>query len=213
MHVLDVQRGWCREAAECGARILAIEERNARAAAVAVAAARAFASAPMSTSSARALARCSRRALAHDPGLEAPTGDVGCARRAVARGRPSPGSRLSNWMQATLGLARPLGRDRGAGRQRIIPKSRAASAPRSPFRACRGLQRRRRGRGRGFADASRSWSINRASTSSACTIPPGSQDYPDPKPALEHAERVVARARARRGTPRRRGRSARRNQQ
>ena len=33
MHVLGRQEGWCREAAECGARILAIEERNARAAA------------------------------------------------------------------------------------------------------------------------------------------------------------------------------------
>ena len=31
MHVLGRQHGWCREAAECGARILAIEERNARA--------------------------------------------------------------------------------------------------------------------------------------------------------------------------------------
>src|SRR6202167_2478339 len=31
MHVLDRQQGWCREAAVCGARILATEERNARA--------------------------------------------------------------------------------------------------------------------------------------------------------------------------------------
>src|SRR5271169_3718811 len=36
MHVLDRQHGWCREGAECGARILAIEERNARALSVAV---------------------------------------------------------------------------------------------------------------------------------------------------------------------------------
>ena len=31
MHVLDGQHDWCREAAECGARILATEERNDRA--------------------------------------------------------------------------------------------------------------------------------------------------------------------------------------
>jgi len=36
MHVLDRQQGWSREAAECGARILATEERNARAARAAV---------------------------------------------------------------------------------------------------------------------------------------------------------------------------------
>ena len=36
MHVLGRQHGWNREAAECGARILATEERNARAARTAV---------------------------------------------------------------------------------------------------------------------------------------------------------------------------------
>src|SRR6202167_3298793 len=36
MHVLDRQQGWCREAAVCGARILATEARNARAARAAV---------------------------------------------------------------------------------------------------------------------------------------------------------------------------------
>src|SRR6202453_1183902 len=73
MHVLGRQRGWCREAAECGARILAIEERNARAAAAAVT--------PRELCertyeyvvrrSARALLEA---ALAHDPGLEEPAG-------------------------------------------------------------------------------------------------------------------------------------------
>src|SRR5271169_2486731 len=70
MHVLDKQHDWCREAAECGARILAAEEHNARAS--------------LSADSPRGI--CERThehvvreagrvvlaaALAHDPGIEA----------------------------------------------------------------------------------------------------------------------------------------------
>src|ERR1700677_3064074 len=76
MHVLDVQRGWCREAAERGARILAIEERHARAA-PAVVPPRELCERthePVVRRSARALLEA---ALAHAPGLETLTGTWG----------------------------------------------------------------------------------------------------------------------------------------
>src|ERR1700691_5612980 len=70
MHVLDRQTGWCREAAEHGARILATEERNARAARAAV---------PPQAICERTYEHVVREtgrvllaaALAHDPGLHA----------------------------------------------------------------------------------------------------------------------------------------------
>jgi N-methylhydantoinase A/oxoprolinase/acetone carboxylase beta subunit len=106
MHVLGRQQGWCVEAAELGARILATEERNARAARAAV--------------SPRAL--CERTyehvvcetgrvllaaALAHDPGLQARGrgwGELGDRlMQDTVAGRP-----FSKLVNAALGLARPL---------------------------------------------------------------------------------------------------------
>ena len=85
MHVLGRQSGWSREAAECGARILATEERNARAGAVS-ATAQEIAERThehVVRESARALLGA---ALAHDPGIEARRRGMGPARRAAAAG-------------------------------------------------------------------------------------------------------------------------------
>ncbi|MGB6352490.1 MAG: hydantoinase/oxoprolinase family protein, partial [Steroidobacteraceae bacterium] len=70
MHVLDRQTGWCREAAELGARILATEERNARAARAA-----ASPQAICERTYEHVVCETGRlllaAALAHDPGLQA----------------------------------------------------------------------------------------------------------------------------------------------
>ena len=106
MHVLGRQTGWNREAAECGARILATEERNVRAAR------------KMQT----AQGLCERThddvvkascrvllatALAHDPGLEAPGGRWGLLGERLVE-ETVAGRRFSGLVEATLKLARPI---------------------------------------------------------------------------------------------------------
>jgi N-methylhydantoinase A/oxoprolinase/acetone carboxylase beta subunit len=168
LHVLDVQRGWCREAAECGARILAIEERNARAASAAVT--------PRELCertyeyvvrrSARALLEA---ALAHDPGLEAPTGSWGLLGERLLDAAVA-GQSLSHWMRATLGLARPVVAI-GAPVEAYYPDvARRLGAPLSiPLSMPRSATRWAQWRA-WFRKAWRSWSISPPSTCSVCTI-------------------------------------------
>jgi N-methylhydantoinase A/oxoprolinase/acetone carboxylase beta subunit len=186
MHVLDVQRGWSREAAECGARILAIEERNARAASAAIT--------PRELCertyeyvvrrSARALLEA---ALAHDPGLE-PTGSWGLLGErlldAAVAGQP-----LSHWMRSTLGLARPVVAI-GAPVEAYYPDvaRRLGAALSIPLHAsvCNAV-----GAVAGVVSQSVEILVNQP-TFNVFRVhdPAGSQDYPDSKPALDHAERV-----------------------
>jgi N-methylhydantoinase A/oxoprolinase/acetone carboxylase beta subunit len=187
MHVLDVQRGWCREAAECGARILAIEERNARAAAAAV---------PprelcertyelVVRRSARALLEA---ALAHDPGLETPTGAWGLLGErlveAAASGRP-----LSHWMQSTLGLARPIvaiGAPVAAYYPEVARRLGTALAIPEHAAVCNAV-----GAVAGVVSQSVEILVNQPSFNVfRVHDPAGSRDYSDSKPALDHAERV-----------------------
>jgi len=106
MHVLGRQHVWSREAAECGARILATEERNGRAARQAVSpevlCERTYEL--VVAESARVLLAA---ALAQDPGLE-----CGDERRDSLGSRlieaTIGGRRLSAIAHATLGLDRPL---------------------------------------------------------------------------------------------------------
>jgi N-methylhydantoinase A/oxoprolinase/acetone carboxylase beta subunit len=106
MHVLERQRGWCREAAELGARILAAEERNVRAARAATT------PAELSERIHEHVVRQSGRellaaALAQDPGLTASQGRWGVLGdrlvAAAVSGRP-----FSRTAKATLGLGLPL---------------------------------------------------------------------------------------------------------
>src|ERR1700691_124174 len=187
MHVLDVQRGWCREAAECGARILAIEERNARAASAAVT--------PRELcertyelvvrQSARALLEA---ALAHDPGLETSTGTWGLLGErlldAAVAGQP-----LSQWMRATLGLGRPIVAI-GAPVQAYYPDvaRRLGAALSIPEHAsvCNAV-----GAVAGVVSQTVEVLVNQP-TFQVFRVhdPAGSQDYSEPAPALEHAQRV-----------------------
>ena len=106
MHVLGLQQGWCREAAELGARILATEERNVRAARTAV----------------TPLAICERTrehvlrqagrvllgaALAHDPGIEAPHDRWGLLGARLVEAAVA-GQTFSRSVRSDIGLGLPL---------------------------------------------------------------------------------------------------------
>jgi N-methylhydantoinase A/oxoprolinase/acetone carboxylase beta subunit len=187
MHVLDRQSGWSRDAAECGARILATEERNARAA----------------RSSASPQALCERvyehvvresgrallaAALSADPGLEMP-----------ARGWGSLGDRLiedvvcgrrfSALLAASLNLVRPvvaIGAPVGVyypevarrlGAELFIPEHAAV---------CNAV-----GAVAGVVSQTVEILVNQPSFQVfRVHDPAGSQDYSDAAPALEHAQRV-----------------------
>src|SRR5882724_10723747 len=106
MHVLDRQTGWCREAALCGARILATEERNARAA---------RASVPPQEICERTHEHVVREtgrvllaaALAHDPGLHMQGRSWGALGDRLIE-ETVAGRRFSTLLQGTLRMARPL---------------------------------------------------------------------------------------------------------
>jgi N-methylhydantoinase A/oxoprolinase/acetone carboxylase beta subunit len=187
MHVLEVQRGWCREAAECGARILAIEERNGRAASAAVSP-RELCERTYELVVRRSARALLEAALAHDPGLETPTGTWGLLGErlldAAVAAQP-----LSRWMRATLGLARPIVAI-GAPVEAYYPDvARRLGAPLSiPEHAavCNAV-----GAVAGVVSQSVEILVNQP-TFNVFRVhdPAGSRDYPDSKAALDHAERV-----------------------
>jgi len=187
MHVLDRQTGWCREAAEHGARILATEERNARASRAAV---------PPETICERTYEHVVREtgrvllaaALAHDPGLQARGrgwGELGdrLIEDTVA------GKRFSTLLQATLGLARPLvaiGAPVGAYYPEAARRLGASLSIPTHAEVCNAV-----GAVAGVVSQTVEILVNQ-STFKVFRVhdPAGSKDYPDPQPALEHAQRV-----------------------
>ncbi len=187
MHVLERQQGWSREAAECGARILATEERNARAASAAA--------------SARAI--CERTyehvvretgrvllaaALSADPGIEARLGHWGVLGdrliEEVVAGQP-----FSTLLHATLALARPLiaiGAPVGAYYPEVARRLGAPLSIPEHAAVCNAV-----GAVAGVVSQTVEILVNQP-TFKIFRVhdPAGSEDYPDPKPALEHARRV-----------------------
>ena len=187
MHVLGRQHGWCREAAECGARVLATEERNARGAAAA----------------ATPQAICERTyeyvvretgrmlleaALAHDPGLE-----VGGRGWGVLGDRlieeVVAGRRFSSLVQAQLGLARPLiaiGAPVGAYYPEVARRLGAQLSIPEHAAVCNAV-----GAVAGVVSQTVEILVNQP-TFKVFRVhdPAGSEDYADPEPALEHARRV-----------------------
>lgn len=187
MHVLDRQQGWCVEAAELGARILATEERNARAARSAV--------------SPRAI--CERTyehvvcetgrvllaaALAHDPGLQARGrgwGELGdrLIEETVA------GRRFSKLLEARLGLARPLiaiGAPVGAYYPEVARRLGAPLSIPTHAEVCNAV-----GAVAGVVSQTVEILVNQP-TFMVFRVhdPAGSRDYPDSQLALEHARRT-----------------------
>jgi N-methylhydantoinase A/oxoprolinase/acetone carboxylase beta subunit len=187
MHVLGRQEGWVREAAEYGARILATEERNARAA-------RATASpGEICERVHEYVVRETGRlllgaALAHDPGLEARAGrwdGLGCrlVEDTVA------GRRFSGLVQATLGLARPLvaiGAPVGAYYPEVARRLGASLVIPSHAAVCNAV-----GAVAGVVSQTVDILVNQPSFKVfRVHDPAGCRDYPDPEPALEHARRI-----------------------
>jgi N-methylhydantoinase A/oxoprolinase/acetone carboxylase beta subunit len=189
MHVLDRQTGWCREGAELGARILAIEERNGRATRAAVAARE------ICTRIGELVVQKTGRALlaaalAQDPGLEARESGWGLLGDRlvdeVVAGRP-----FSRLVAAQFGLAQPLvaiGAPVGAyypevarrlGAQLTIPQHAAV---------CNAV-----GAVAGVVSQTVEILVNQTSFQVfRVHDPAGSCDYPDAGAALAHARRVSA---------------------
>jgi N-methylhydantoinase A/oxoprolinase/acetone carboxylase beta subunit len=186
MHVLSRQTGWCLEAAEYGARILATEERNARAARAAVSpqaiCERTYEHVVCETG--RVLLAA---ALAHDPGIQA-----------RGRGWGEFGDRLiedtvagrnfSTLLGATLGLARPLvaiGAPVGAYYPEVARRLGAPLSIPTHAAVCNAV-----GAVAGVVSQTVEILVNQT-TFKVFRVhdPAGSQDYPDPEPALEHAQR------------------------
>jgi N-methylhydantoinase A/oxoprolinase/acetone carboxylase beta subunit len=187
MHVLGRQEGWSREAAEYGARILAVEERNARAAAAAVSAAE------MCKRTHEHVVRETVRvllaaALANDPGIEASPAGWGVLgdrlSEAICAGR-----QLSKLLHAGIGLARPLIAI-GAPVAAYYPEvARRLGAPLTiPEHAsvCNAV-----GAVAGVVSQTVEILVNQP-TFKVFRVhdPAGSRDYSEPEPALEHAHRV-----------------------
>jgi N-methylhydantoinase A/oxoprolinase/acetone carboxylase beta subunit len=186
MHVLSRQTGWCLEAAEYGARILATEERNARAARAAVSpqaiCERTYEHVVCETG--RVLLAA---ALAHDPGVQARGrgwGELGCRliEDTVA------GRHFSTLLRATLGLARPLvaiGAPVGAYYPEVARRLGAPLSIPTHAAVCNAV-----GAVAGVVSQTVEILVNQT-TFKVFRVhdPAGSQDYPDPQPALEHAQR------------------------
>jgi N-methylhydantoinase A/oxoprolinase/acetone carboxylase beta subunit len=187
MHVLDRQHEWCREAALCGARILATEERNARAAPAAV--------------SPRAI--CERTyehvvcetgrvllaaALAQDPGLQARGRGWGELGTRLIEDTVA-GRRFSNLLQTTLSLARPLvaiGAPVGAYYPEVARRLGAALMIPAHAAVCNAV-----GAVAGVVSQTVEILVNQPSFKVfRVHDPAGSRDYPDAEPALDHARRI-----------------------
>jgi N-methylhydantoinase A/oxoprolinase/acetone carboxylase beta subunit len=187
MHVLDRQAGWCREAAEHGARILATEERNARAARAA-ASPQAICERTYEHVVREAGRAVLAAALAHDPGLQARGrgwGELGdrLIEETVA------GRRFSKLLQATMGLARPLvaiGAPVGGYYPEVALRLSAPLSIPTHAAVCNAV-----GAVAGVVSQTVEILVNQpAFNVFRVHDPAGSRDYPDPQPALEHARRV-----------------------
>jgi N-methylhydantoinase A/oxoprolinase/acetone carboxylase beta subunit len=189
MHVLERQDGWCREAAELGARILAIEERNGRAVRAAVSSReiceRTFEHVVRETG--RLLLAA---ILAHDPGLEALSAGWGTLGERLVT-EIVAGRQLSSLLTATLSLAQPLiaiGAPVAAYYPEVAQRLKARLVIPEHAAVCNAV-----GAVAGIVSQSVEVLVNQP-TFKVFRVhdPAGSQDYPDAAPALEHARRVAA---------------------
>jgi N-methylhydantoinase A/oxoprolinase/acetone carboxylase beta subunit len=187
MHVLGRQSGWCTEAAELGARILATEERNARAARTAV---------PPQAMCERTVEHVVREtgriliatALGHDPGLQARErgwGELG--ERLIEE--TVGGRRFSQLLEVTMRLARPLvaiGAPAGAYYPEVAQRLGAQLHVPTHAAVCNAV-----GAVAGVVSQTVEVLVNQpAFNVFRVHDPAGSCDYPDPKAALEHAQRI-----------------------
>jgi N-methylhydantoinase A/oxoprolinase/acetone carboxylase beta subunit len=188
LHVLDRQHGWCREAADCGARILATAERNARALRTAAS------PAAICERTREHVVRHSSRlvldaALAQDPGIEARDGRWGALGDRLIDDTVA-GERFSDLLQATIGLARPLvaiGAPVGAYYPEVARRLNAALHIPAHAEVCNAV-----GAVAGVVSQTVEILVNQPAFQIFRVHDPlGIADYPDAQPAIEHARRVA----------------------
>ncbi|HEY2683302.1 MAG TPA: hydantoinase/oxoprolinase family protein [Steroidobacteraceae bacterium] len=187
MHVLERQAGWCREASEYGARILAIEERNVRAAREAATPRQ------ISERTAEFVVRATGRALlaaalGADPGVEAPLrgwGELGerLIEESVA------GTRFSALLDGGLALTTPLigiGAPVTAYYPEVARRLKANLSIPEHAAVCNAV-----GAVAGIVSQSAEVLVNQTSFQVfRVHDPSGFRDYGESAPALEHARRV-----------------------
>lgn len=187
MHVLDRQAGWCVEAAECGARILATEERNARAARAAVSprviCERTYEHVVCETG--RVLLAA---ALANDPGVQSQARGWGELGTRLIEDTVA-GRRFSQLVHATLGLSQPLiaiGAPVGAYYPEVARRLGCELNIPTHAAVCNAV-----GAVAGIVSQTVEILVNQP-TFNVFRVhdPAGSKDYEDAVPALAHAERV-----------------------
>jgi N-methylhydantoinase A/oxoprolinase/acetone carboxylase beta subunit len=187
MHVLGKQQDWCCETAECGARILATEERNALAV-------RAAAS-PREICERiyEHVVRESGRAvlaavLSSDPGIEAQAGGWGALGDRLIE-EVIAGRRFSQLLNATLDLTRPLiaiGAPAAAYYPEVARRLGARLSIPAHAEVCNAV-----GAVAGVVSQTVEILVNQP-TFKVFRVhdPAGNQDYEDSAPAVEHARRV-----------------------
>jgi N-methylhydantoinase A/oxoprolinase/acetone carboxylase beta subunit len=187
MHVLGRQHDWSRAAAEYGARILATEERNARAVRIAV---------PAEELAARVhehVVRASGRALidaalAADPGLSADTRGWGTLGARLIE-ETVAGRRFSELLDVRLGVARPLvaiGAPVGAYYPEVARRLGATLSIPAHAAVCNAV-----GAVAGVVSQTVDVLVNQTALNSfRVHDPAGSKDYSESGPALEHARRA-----------------------
>jgi N-methylhydantoinase A/oxoprolinase/acetone carboxylase beta subunit len=189
MHVLDRQTGWCREGAELGARILAIEERNGRALRAAVTARE------ICTRIGELVVQKTGRALlaaalARDPGLEAGENGWGVLGDRLVD-EVVAGRRFSQVVAAQLGLAQPLvaiGAPVGAYYPEVARRLACHVTIPQHAAVCNAV-----GAVAGVVSQTVEILVNQTSFQVfRVHDPAGSCDYPDAGAALAHARRVSA---------------------
>jgi len=187
MHVLGRQEGWCREGGECGAQILATEERNARAARAAVS------PEAMCERTYEHVVRETGRvllaaALARDPGITATgRGWGGLGDRLIEES--VAGRRFSALLHAGLSLSLPLvaiGAPVGAYYPEVARRLNATLSIPTHSAVCNAV-----GAVAGVVSQTVEILVNQpAFHVFRVHDPAGSKDYSDSQPALEHARRV-----------------------
>jgi N-methylhydantoinase A/oxoprolinase/acetone carboxylase beta subunit len=187
MHVLERQQDWCREASVYGARVLAIEERNARAARE-LATPEAISERTIEfvvCATGRALLAA---ALGSDPGIEVPPrgwGELGerLIEESVA------GRRFSQLLDAGLALATPLigiGAPVGSYYPEVARRLEAQLSIPEHAAVCNAV-----GAVAGIVSQTAEVLVNQTSFQVfRVHDPAGIRDYGESSPALEHAERV-----------------------
>ena len=186
MHVLDEQHDWCREAAECGARILATEEHNR--ANITADTARGI-----SERTVEHVVRETGRILlaavvAHDPGVEAHAkGWGGLGGRLIED--IVAGRRFSSLLEASMKLARPLvaiGAPAAAYYPEVARRLGAELAIPAHAAVCNAV-----GAVAGVVSQTVEILVNQPSFKVFRVHDPnGIRDYEDAAPALEHARRA-----------------------